>query len=266
MANKLASENAAAGGDGRVITRADNLPPSLVNLLIEQLLDVYGLEFAKVDPIRERANATEQKIDSDELLAKWTAIYTDANALFKSLDEARKNEKRPFEKAVNDTFEPKTAPLVKIMEWTRRAADTYNRDKLQKQRAAEAAERERLAALERKAQEDAQIAVEFGDVAGAIASASAIAEVRQQADVQAAPAKPAEVARVRVEGGGVSTAQSVWRFSIEDYTKVDLNAIRHMIPPAEIDKAVAKIVKLQKGATKIDGVKVYEDVGTTFRK
>lgn len=47
---------------------------------------------------------------------------------------------------------------------------------------------------------------------------------------------------------------------------MDLNPIRHLIPAAAIDKAVGAIVKLQKGATKIGCVKVYEDVSTSFRK
>ncbi len=47
MANKLSSENSAQPDDGRELTRADNNPPSLVGLLIEQITETYALEFAK---------------------------------------------------------------------------------------------------------------------------------------------------------------------------------------------------------------------------
>lgn len=268
MANKLRSENiaqeAAAGGDGRPVTRADNNPPSLVALLIEQLLDVYRLEFAKVEPIRSLANLTEKKIETDEQLATWTAIYNQARELFRTLDEARKNENRPLEQAVNETFKRHTDALERITQWVKGAADVYNREKLRKQRAQEEAERARLAEIERKAREDAEIAAEFGDTAGAIEHVTKAVEVQQQAAQTAAPAKAADVARVRSESG-LASAASVWKFSVEDYALVDLNALRGMISPTEIDKAIGRIVKVQRGATKIAGVKVYEDVATKFR-
>lgn len=266
MANKLSSENAAQqAGDGRTITRADNNPPSLVALLIEQLGETYGLEFAKVDPVRARANATEQKIESDEQLATWTGIYTDANTLFKQLDAARLNEKRPLEAAVNETFQKHTEPLSKIMAWVKDKADAYNREKVRKQRAAEAAEAARLAEVERQAREAATIAAEFQDTETTLEQVAKVYEAQQQAQT-AEPVKTADVARVRSEGGGLSTAATVWKFRVDDYSKVDLNALRNLIPAAEIDKAIGKVVKLQKGATKIDGVTVYEDVGTSFRR
>jgi hypothetical protein len=275
MANKLSSENAAQNGRGatpdqmeahaRVITRADNNPPSLVALLIEQLIETYRLEFAKSEPIRKLANLTEQKIETDEHLAAWTTIYNDAKALFNQLDTARKNENRPLEAAVNETFKRHTDPLARIMAWVKDKADAYNREKLRKQRADEAAERERLAEAERKAREDAAIAAEFGDTTGAIEQVTRAVEIQQQAEQTMAPAKAADVARVRADGGGLASAASLWKFTIEDYSKVDLNSIRNFFPAAEVDKAVAKVVKLQKSATKIEGVKVYEDVGTKFR-
>lgn len=266
MANKLSSENSAAqSGDGRTITRADNNPPSLVALLVEQLGDTYGLEFAKVDPIRAKANGAEQKIETDEQLAAWTGIYNDASALFKQLDEARKREKNPLTAAVDDTFKAHTDPLARIMEWVKAKADAYNREKMRRQRAEEAAERERLAAIARKAEEEARIAAEFGDSASTLEQVAKVYEAQDQAR-QVETAKTADVARVRADGGGVSTAATVWKFKIDDYSKVDLNAIRHLIPAAAIDKAVGAIVKLQKGATRIEGVTVYEDVGTSFRR
>lgn len=266
MANKLASENAnATAGDGRILDRTDNRPPSVVEMLTSDLVETYRKEFEKIDPIRARANALEQKIETDEDLAKWTDIHIEASALHKSLDAARLNEQRPLQAAIKDVFEPKLSTLSRIMDWIRKAGDDFNREKLRKQRAAEAAERERLAEIERKAREDAAIAAEFGDTDAAIEHVTTAAEAQQQTD-QAPTAKTADVARVRADSGAVSTAQAVWKFSIDDYSKVDLNSIRAFFTPAEIDKAVGKVVRLQKGATRIEGVKVFEDVGTSFRR
>lgn len=265
MANKLLSENAAQAGDGRVLQRDDNRPPTVVEMLTSDLVETYGKEFEKIDPIRARANALEQKIESDEDLAKWTQIHVEASALFKSLDAARLNEQRPLQAAIKEVFEPKLSALTRITDWIRKAGDDFNRKKLAKQRAEEAAGRERLAEIERKAREDAAIAAEFGDTDAAVEHVTAAAEAQQHA-AQATTAKAADVARVRTDSGAVSTAQAVWKFTIDDYSKVDLNSIRAFFTPAEIDKAVGKVVRLQKGATKIEGVKVYEDVGTSFRR
>lgn len=265
MANKLRSENAAQAGDGRVLQRDDNRPPSVVELLTSDLLETYGKEFEKVDPIRARANALEQKIETDEDLAKWTEIHVEASALFKSLDAARLNEQRPVLAAIKDVFEPKLSVLSRITDWIRKAGDDFNRKKLAKQRAEEAAERERLAEVERKAREDAAIAAEFGDTDGAIDHVTTAAEAQQHA-AHAPTAKAADVARVRADSGAMSTAQAVWKFSIDDYSKVDLNALRLIIDRKAVETAIAKVVKNQKGETKIEGVRVFEDVGTSFRR
>jgi hypothetical protein len=250
---------------GRVVTRADNNPPSLVELLLDELTEARREDFARVNPLRDRANATEQKIETDEQLAAWTSIYNDVRELHKRLDDQRKADKRPYAEAIEGLYEPRLAPLETIMAWVKKAADGYARVKVQKQRAAEAAERERLAEQERQARRQAEILAQLDDTDGAIEQVEKVHEAREQAE-QLAPAKAADVARVRAEGGGVAAAATVWKFKIDDYSKVDLNAIRHLIPAAAIDKAVAAIVKAQKGATRIEGVTVYEDVTTSFRR
>jgi hypothetical protein len=262
-AGKALPEGAVIGPDGvarapeRVVTRGDNNPPSLVELLLDELTTARREEFAKVDPLRDRANAAVQKIETDDHLASWTAIYNDARELHRRLDEQRKADKRPYTEAIEELYEPRLAPLETIMAWIKKAADAYNRAKVQKQREAEALERARIQEQERQAKLD--------DTDGMLEQAAKANEAREQAQ-QTAPVKAADVARVRAEGGGVAAAGTVWKFTIDDYSKVDLNAIRHLIPAAAIDKAVATIVKAQKGATRIEGVKVYEDVATSFRR
>jgi hypothetical protein len=262
MANKLVSDPEKAD---RVIKRDDNNPPTLLALLIDQIESTWSDEFAKVAPIRAKANALEQKIESDEDLAKWVVVRNEAHELWKDLDAGRKAEKRPFENTVNETFESRTRPLELITEFVKDRADKFNRAKLAKQRAAEAAERERLAEVERKAREDARIAAEFDATDEVVEFVKRYIETQRAVD-EVVSTKAAEVTRVVGESGGQSSAQAVWKFRVEDYALIDLNALRGMIAPAEIDKAIARVVKIQKGATKIEGVTVYEDVGTSFRR
>lgn len=264
MANRLASENAAAGD--ALPPRDHNNPPTSVELLTSELNETYALEFAKVDPIRQRANARAQEIKTDDDLRAWTVIYNDAKALETTLDAARLNEQRPLTAAIKNVFGPRQAPLQTIMAWIKKTADDFNREKVRKQRAEEAEERARLQKIADDARRDAEIATEFQDTSAAVEHVQSMAVAEQQiAQATAAAPTTADVARVRSDSGAMSTAQAVWKFEVADYSKVDLNSIRAFFTPAEIDKAVGKIVRLQKGATKVEGVRVFEDVGTQFR-
>ncbi len=180
---------------------------------------------------------------------------------------ARLNEQRPLQAAIKEVFEPKLSTLTRITDWIRKAGDDFNRKKLAKQRAEEAAERARLQSIADEARREAEIAAEFQDTGAAVEHVHNAAAAEQQlAQTVASAPTTADVARVRSDSGAMSTAQAAWKFEIADYSKVDLNSIRAFFTPAEIDKAVGKIVKLQKGATKVEGVRVFEDVATQFRK
>jgi hypothetical protein len=82
-----------------------NKPPAFVETLKEQLAEKHGPELAKVAPLAERANAAPQVIASDDDLKVWAEIGRDAAKLFKGLDEARKDEKRPLVAAVDGFFD-----------------------------------------------------------------------------------------------------------------------------------------------------------------
>ncbi|WP_316176528.1 MULTISPECIES: hypothetical protein [unclassified Bradyrhizobium] len=264
MPNQLVSE---AASDPRLGPGGNN-PPNLVQMLAEHLTDTYRLEFEKVVPIADRANDLPEKIETDAQQSAVTAVYLDAKELFDSLDTARKNEKRPYGETVDNAFKPnRLERLERILKVLRDRSDAYARDKLKKQRAEQAAEQARLQAEADEKRKAAEIAAEFGDTDAVIEHAQAVAETQvAAAQLQSETPSVADVARVRGDAGGMSTGKGDWKFEIADYSKVDLNALRPFFTPAEIDKAVRKLVKLQKGQTKVDGVRVFEDVATTFRR
>lgn len=266
MVNKLVSEQSAANPRA---APGDNNPPNLVALFTDQLQETYRLEFEKIAPLAARANVLPEKIETDQQQAAVTQVFLDAKQLFDSLDASRKNEKRPMTDAVDNTFRPaRTDRLERILISLRERSDNYAREKRKKQLAEQAIENARLAAEAEKARKAAEVAAEFGDTEGVLKHAQEVTTAHISiGQAQSKAPSTADIARVKSdEGGGMSTGREVWGFEIADYSKVDLNALRNFFKPDEIDKAVRKLVKLQKGQTKIDGVRVFEDVSTTFRR
>lgn len=268
MVNMLASEaRAVEAVENPRAVLGGNKPPPIHELFTRELTETYALELAKIDDLARRANEAPEKIASDDDLKLATQIYLDTAAWHKAMDTSRLNEKRPMTKAVDDVFGTPLERGERIMTAFRKRADDYNRDKLKREREQREAEEKAARQAAEKARQDAEIAAEFGDTRGVIEHAQAAASNEAEAArVMAEAPKVADVARVRADdGAGLATAKTEWKFEI-DFTTVDLNALRQLIDQKAVTTAVGKIVKVQKGATKIAGVRVFEDVATQFRR
>jgi hypothetical protein len=241
-----------------------NNPPSVLDMLKTSLTEVYSAQIDEAGPIATRANDAPDVIASDDDLAIWARIGVDASRLFKVLDTARLNEKRPVVAAVDEFFEAATTRLNRISSGATQRATKWNQKKIADARAKAAAEAERLRVEAVAQREAARIAAEFDDVDQAVEAAGAAAAV--EAQIAAAPVETAaDLTRVRTDDGITATTRTDWKFEIADFSKVDLNAIRAFIDPKAISVAVGKIVKIQKGATKIDGVRVFTEETAQFR-
>ena len=251
--NQLADDGPPPAGHNR--------PPSPVDLLKNDLQETYGAQIAEVAPIAERANAAPE-INSDDDLAIWAKIGVDASKLFKALDAARLSEKRPVVAAVDGFFDAPIERANRISVAAIQKATAWNKKKAEAARAALAAEQERL----RKEAEQKRIEADFAtDEAAATVAASEAAAIETR--IEAAPDRSAaDLTRVKTDDGIVASTRADWKFEIVDVSKIDLNAIRMFIDPKAIATAVGKIVKTQKGATKIDGVRVYQDETATFQQ
>jgi hypothetical protein len=270
MANRLASENAADSGD--VNPRAvmgGNMPPAPtpVEAFSTSLLERYSAELAKAGPIADRANSSPEKVESDDDLKAWTDIYLEADTLIRLLDASRLNEQRPMVAVLKTVFGPTLDRLERITTHARKLSDAYNRAKVQREREQRDAEQRAAQDAARQAQVDARIAAEFGDTDAMMVHAQTAATIEADAARIATDApKVADVARVRGEDGGMATARGEWKFEILDITKIDLNALRHHFAIKDLEKVVGKEVRSQKQHAKIEGVRVFEDVATQFRR
>jgi hypothetical protein len=265
MANQLASENIAAENPRAVM--GGNAPPKAHDLLTTELVETYSEEFKKVEGIAARANALPEKVASEDDLKALTTVYLDASELFKSIDGSRLSEQRPVVAVFKTVFGPHCDRLDRMMTVLRGRSDDYNREKVRRERAEREAEQAKLRAEAERKRQEAQIAAEFGDVDGTVEAVKEASHVEDQlASVATSAPTTADVARVRTDDGGLSTAKGEWKFEITDYSKVDLNLLKPYLATKDVEKAISKAVRALKEHTKIEGVRVYEDVATQFRR
>lgn len=254
-----------------------NNPPAEFSLTdtVNALPDTLAKAFAErlagiIDPIAQRANGAPEVFTSDEDMAGATDIVNDAQAAWSDFDKLRKEQKDPFKRGgelVDDYFRTPLQRLARIKEvFTKRATD-YTREKRRKADEAARLERERLEREAEEARKKAAEAAEFGDHDEAIEHLQQAATVETKIEEKAAtPAIGADDMTVRGASGGAARSRTEWTFEIEDFSKIDLNALRDFIAPEAVDKALKAYTKMRKGTAKVEGVRFFEDEKATFRR
>lgn len=238
-----------------------NAPP------IEELLASISAELlAGLDPIAERANGLPKVIKTEADLALVTPVVVDAKALSKKIEKMRTDEKAPYlagGRAVDAFFNPSKARLDRIASVFERLAGDFQREKIATQRReAEEAERKAAADAERLRREAEEVVKP--ETKQKRLDAAAEADNAADRAAAAATAETADLAKVTTAGGTVR-GQTFWNFAIEKYDDVDLNSIRDFIDRDAVEKAIRAKIKIQKGNTEINGVRVFEDVKTSIR-
>jgi phage-related minor tail protein len=125
------------------------------------------------------------------------------------------------------------------------------RDK--RERSEQEAREARAAAEKKEAEARAARQKEIEATAGA-------AQAQKSAD-----AKPADLARTRVESGGIATLAQTWSFKIEAYAMVDLDALRPYFAEADVEKAIRRYVSFNKGDRPLKGVSIFPVTNAQMR-
>jgi hypothetical protein len=238
-----------------------NMPP-----LEEQLATAAQALIDRIEPIATRANALPRVIASEKDIETIAPVVIDAKNLSRELEKTREAQKKPFlegGKAVDGFFKPMTTRLDRIVSAFEGLTSQFQRDRA-------AAERLRLQEEARIAQQKADKLREDAEKAKRPQTAEKRADLADQAEADAERAAAAAaqstqtIAKIDTGGAKVS-GRAVWAFEIEDLNKVDLNAIRPFIDREAIEKALRAYAKIQRSAAKVDGVKFFEDVKSSFR-
>lgn len=265
MAHSEPAEDARHGIGG------NSPPPEFwLSLLIDSLPDRLAADHAaaiaaKIAPIAERANAMPVDFTTDDDLAKATDIANDAADAWDALDAQRKAEKELFKRGgeiVDDFHRDPLARLKRIKDAFIDRATKYTREKKRKAEADAQAERDRLARIAEENRIAAEAAAAFGDDD----EAKKRTQIAETVEARVEDVAPEKTEPVRASGGGTAGTKKEWTFEIEDFQKVDLNAIRAFVAPDAIEKALAKMAKQQKHLAKVEGVRFFEDEKASFRR
>lgn len=254
MINQLASEAPPMG---------HNAPPPLKDILAENYADLVRT----AELVADRAATLPDVRDDSDLGVIGDAVKT-ARELVKTITQARKLEKDPHLNAGRDidSFFNRLVDIIeRAMSPAEIRADVYQRRKAaEARRAAEEAARVAREEAERQRQiaaraEEANRVKTAAKHLGKVEEAVAVAEQAEAVAVS----KPADLTRVRSDGGGVVSATSKWAHEIVDISAIPLDALRPYIPRTEIDKAIRAYIRT--GHRELAGVRIFEDVKAVFR-
>ena len=240
-----------------------NKPP-----LSEVLADTNAGLIREVEEMADKANAAPRQVKTEDDLVKVGDVVTSARALAKRLDKAREAEKEPFltgGREVDAFFRAHANRLDRIASVLTEAANEYQRAKLAAERQKAAEEARKLREAEEKKRQEAEEAKREATAERKHDEADEIAAKAAQAE-SAARASARDLETIRTDSGLAAGAKAEWTFEIEDYEAVDLNKLRPYFKREEIEKAIRSMLKVHKGAMKLPGVRVFEDVKANFRK
>lgn len=208
------------------------------------------------------------EIETDEQNDKVGDLVKGIRGLATEIESRRKVEKDPHLEA-GRTIDAFFAAFTDRLTKAKQVIEARGKKFLDRKADEERKRREEAARIAREEEDrrlrEAAAAEEAGRAAHADLSLdrAAQAEARAVEAERAAQEKPADLARTRMAGGGVSTLQTEWKFEVIDREKIPLDRIGHFFADAEIAKAVRAFVK--GGGRSLPGVRIYEDTKAQYR-
>lgn len=242
-----------------------NNPPA--NPLLDRLKEDHVADLAAIDAIAEKANASPATIETDDAKAAAMDIAAEAAKLWKANDETRKKEKQPYKEGadtVDGFWRDPLARLDRIDRALMARVTAYDNAQLAKARAAQRAAEAEARRKAEEARKEAEQAAQSGRLEDALASLEDAAEAEAKAPIEAP--KAADVTRVTTASGVTASAQTEWTFEVTDRAAIDLNALRDFIAPEDVDAALKRFVKINKGTRAVAGVRFFETAVTRRRR
>lgn len=237
-----------------------NNPPTFKETMAEK----YGSVFAALEPLADMADEAPEKIAGPDELSRVSDIVRAARKLFNEVEEIRTKEKQPFldgAREVDGFFSTKKDAIKRVVDAMQKRADAYQAevDRLARAEAARRAREAQEEADRQRALAAAEAARNRPLAAHGHTAKAEIAEARAEDAAAALQASAADVTRIRSEGGTTSVTTE-WLFEIEDYSKVDLNAVRAYLPRERVELAIRSFIKINKDTVPLAGVRIYPKV------
>ncbi|HDZ73739.1 MAG TPA: hypothetical protein ENH55_13420 [Aurantimonas coralicida] len=250
----------------------DNLPPSAVEMLRDDLAERYRGLTARHDELLAAGVRTPSSVDDDETAGKFGDFIKQVTGAIKSAEAARIDEKEPYlegGRAVDGFFKKIIEPLAKLKKAVEERLNIYQRRKADEERRA----REEIAS---KAREEAEVAAREAaerakalktpsDMDPALAAESTATRAAEDAAVakKAAAAKAADLSRTRGDLGSVASLRTDWTGELEDRALLELEPLREHLTQDCLDKAIRAYAKA--GGRQLTGARIWQRQQTVVR-
>lgn len=230
--------------------------------------------------------------DTDALEREMTDLGARLNKFLSGVDAQRKIDKRaPGEspKLIDDFFKNLVGTLPSRMDSLRSWVNAYKNQKIEAERQRLAAERERALAAQREADEkareaervrrDAEDAAVREEAAAAADNRAAeptpeelLAQEAERAAIKAGAeaalarsTTPAIAPMIKAESGAKSGQLGKWVAKDIDRDTLDLEALRALIPFADLEKYANAYARQYKDTKPLAGCRIIQEFTTTFR-
>lgn len=259
--------------DGRIPARRKPVVDQVFGDNKAPMVAVLGADFAhlirEVEEAEAMAAEANTKPKTDHEQAALGAKIMDLRQLWKRVDGAREDEKRPILTAGRDLdswFKGLTGRIEDAVKPLTDGADAYVRQKAaeERERARREAEEARRKAEEERARAEA---ARSAAVAGRAEGRAEAHEARADEAAARAAASTADLAKARV--GGISAgARETWVARILDYQAAiaPLGALGAFLKRDAVEAALNSLAKVQKGGAVWPGVEFGPEAKAAFRK
>lgn len=244
-----------------------NRPPekAIAARLAEERADLLR-EVAELRSAMENAPSV-QSVKDVEACAEIVAMAAD---LGKRVDKARADDKNPYlngGREVDEFYRPHLDGIAAIRRGLTESLTAWQRKKAQEEQARRAAEEKRLRDEAEARDKAARKAEEDGRGFHAAQHAQKADDARARAGEAAAAAKAPRadaIQKTTTASGQTLGAKTEWTFEVEDWSAIDLNAIRHFVKRDAVEAALRLAIRqgVHKG---VAGVRIYEDIKATVR-
>lgn len=246
-------------------TIGHNNPPSLLETLAEEHCQLRHT----VETLADKANHAPKEIADETDYAVLADLVKQSSVVLRDVDRARVTAKEPYLQAGRDvdTFFASLGDRLKRMKdvMTKRA-DDYVRRKRDEERRAREEEARKLREEEARQREIAARAAEANRPTAAAKAEDKAETFAARADqTESANVSAADLTRVRTAGGATASARTEWTFEITDWNAIPLDMLRPYMARPEVEKAIRSLIRIQKNAVTIPGVRIFEDVKASIR-
>lgn len=236
----------------------------------ERLATTYAEKLARLETTAGKANNLPATIDSDRVLADVGDVVSDVNKLWREMEDDRVAEGAPYlsgQREVNGWFKLPQDRLSRIKVALTKRADDYQAAKAAEARRKANADAQKLRDEQARMLEKADKAEAAGQKGVATRAQDKAYDAGEKARLAEAEssARASELTKVRTAGGTTVSAKTETDFKIVDYDAIPLNMLRPYLKREEVEKAIRALVRVQKMATVIPGVEVFEKVQAAFR-